>query len=421
MMESTFELLLKLAHIRVLRVEQTTTGSYIITVESTLQHTTCHICKRRIDTFYRLDDWIMLQHLPICGSKVFIRLQPKRFRCPYCSGSPTTTQELPWYRPRHQFTTPYEEYLLMQCINSTIKDVSIKEQVCYDAIAGVIDQYVRAKVDWSAYKTLDILGIDEIALRKGHRSYIVIVTMRKQDGSVHLLAVLPDRTKVTILTFFRSIPYRLRRTVTDVCSDMYEAYLTAIEEIFGAAISVIDRFHVAQQYYEAADDLRTAEMARLKRERKKREYDLLKGVMWYFRRRPSDLTPEEQEVLECLFSAAPRLRQAYTFREALTNIFETPYTKTEAITHLQHWITTVEESGITCFGGFLKLLTQHMNGIANYFRNRYTSGFVEGFNNRIKVLKRRCYGIFNLKHIFQRITLDLGGYAAFGLHPATTK
>ena len=62
-----------------------------------------------------------------------------------------------------------------------------------------------------------------------------------------------------------------------------------------------------------------------------------------------------------------------------------------------------------------------MNGIANYFRDRLTSGFVEGFNNRIKVLKRRCYGIFNLKHIFQRITLDLGGYAAFGVHPATTK
>jgi len=249
----------------------------------------------------------------------------------------------------------------------------------------------------------------------------VIITARMRDGTVHLLAVLPDRTKATVLTFFRSIPDRLRRTVTDIWSDMYEADLTSIEEIFGADISVIDRFHVAQQYYDAADSLRKEEMARLKRERKKREYDLLKGVMWYFRRRPTDLTPEEQEVLECFFSAAPRLRQAYAFRELVTTSFETPYTKTEAIAHLQQWITTVETSGLTCFDGFLKLMTHHMNGIANYFRNRYTSGFVEGFNNRIKVLKRRCYGIFNLKHIFQRMTLDLGGYTVFGLHPATTK
>jgi transposase len=249
----------------------------------------------------------------------------------------------------------------------------------------------------------------------------VIITARMRDGTIRLLAVLPDRTKATVATFFQSIPYRLRRTVTDICSDMYEAYLTAIEEIFGADISVIDRFHVAQHYYDAADSLRKAEMVRLKRVRTKREYDLLKGVMWYFRRRPTDITPEEQEILECLFSAAPPLRQAYAFRESLTIIFETPYTKTEAIEHFQHWITTVEESGLTCFDGFLKLMRQHMNGIANYFRDRLTSGFVEGFNNRIKVLKRRCYGIFNLKHIFQRITLDLGGYAAFGLHPATAK
>jgi transposase len=146
MMEATFELLLKLPHIHVIRVEQTNAGAYIVTVESTLQHTTCHTCKRRIDTFYRLDDGIMLQHLPMCGSKVFIRLQPKRFRCPFCSGSPTTTQELPWYRPRSQFTKAYEDYLLMQCINSTVKDVSIKESVGYAAIEGIIGQYVHTKL-----------------------------------------------------------------------------------------------------------------------------------------------------------------------------------------------------------------------------------------------------------------------------------
>src|SRR6266540_5774820 len=109
MMEATFELLLKLPHIRVLRVEQTNAGAYMVTVESTLKHTTCHTCQRRIDTFYRLDDAIMLQHLPMCGSKVFIRLQPKRFRCPFCSDKPTTTQELAWYRPRSQLTKAYED------------------------------------------------------------------------------------------------------------------------------------------------------------------------------------------------------------------------------------------------------------------------------------------------------------------------
>jgi hypothetical protein len=42
---------------------------------------------------------------------------------------------------------------------------------------------------------------------------------------------------------------------------------------------------------------------------------------------------------------------------------------------------------------------------------------VEGLNNKVKVLKRRCYGIFNLKHLFQRIFLDLNGYRLFASTP----
>jgi transposase len=47
--------------------------------------------------------------------------------------------------------------------------------------------------------------------------------------------------------------------------------------------------------------------------------------------------------------------------------------------------------------------------ITNYFIGRETSGFVEGLNNKIKVIKRRCYGIYNLGRLFQHIWLDVQG------------
>ena len=56
-----------------------------------------------------------------------------------------------------------------------------------------------------------------------------------------------------------------------------------------------------------------------------------------------------------------------------------------------------------------------MDDITNYFLDRQTSGFVEGLNNKIKIIKRRGYGILNVKHLFQRILLDLAGYALFAL------
>ncbi|MCP3680979.1 MAG: transposase, partial [Gammaproteobacteria bacterium] len=59
---------------------------------------------------------------------------------------------------------------------------------------------------------------------------------------------------------------------------------------------------------------------------------------------------------------------------------------------------------------FIKTMEKYRPYILNYFNGRYTSGFVEGLNNKIKVIKRRCYGITNSKHFFQRIFLDLEGY-----------
>jgi Transposase and inactivated derivatives len=54
-----------------------------------------------------------------------------------------------------------------------------------------------------------------------------------------------------------------------------------------------------------------------------------------------------------------------------------------------------------------------MDGITNYFIDWQTIGFVESFNNKIKVIKRRFYGILNVKHLFQRIHLDIEGYSLF--------
>jgi transposase len=71
---------------------------------------------------------------------------------------------------------------------------------------------------------------------------------------------------------------------------------------------------------------------------------------------------------------------------------------------------------LSCFDSFLGTLNTHFEEVTNYFIVRHTSGFVEGLNNKIKVIKRRCYGITNLGHLYQRICLDLNGYDRFGVN-----
>ena len=107
------------------------------------------------------------------------------------------------------------------------------------------------------------------------------------------------------------------------------------------------------------------------------------------------------------------LAHAYRLREELTTIFSTAHSKADAPERIEQWREQVACSGVTCFASFLKLLDNWQDRITNYFHSHQTSGFVEGFNNKLKVLKRRCYGMTNTIRLFHLLTLDLEGYRRF--------
>ena len=404
---------LEIPDVQVRNVEQNERGEYTITIESTLEGTRCRQCGREITDLHGMDEVITLRHLPILGRPVYVRLRPKRYRCPTCVGGPTTTQQLSWYSAKSPHTKAYEKYILLQVVHATIEDVSIKEGLGAKAIEGIVDRWVSQEVRWSEVKGVKILGLDEIALKKGHRDFVVIVTGKTTNAEVKVLAVLPDRKKHTVQQFLATLPRRVKRAIRTVCTDMYEGFILAVKEVLGHAQVVIDRYHVAKLYRAGADRLRTQELRRLKQELPKEDYAKLKGTMWPFRKRAADLEVAEQEVLTRLFADTPALQQAYELREQLTSIFDAPLSTDAALQQLTAWQHAVRASGLSCYDSFLHTLEKWKEEIANYFLARHNSGFVEGLNNKIKVLKRRCYGIFNLAHLFQRLSLDLDGYQRF--------
>lgn len=109
------------------------------------------------------------------------------------------------------------------------------------------------------------------------------------------------------------------------------------------------------------------------------------------------------------------LHQAYALREEMTAIFNQSQSLPVAERRLTAWIRKAQASDLNCFDDFIKTLSTHWQLILNYFEERVTSGFVEGLNNKIKILKRRCYGINKVSTLFQRLWLDLEGRARFFL------
>jgi transposase len=291
--------------------------------------------------------------LPILGRKTFIRLRPKRYQCLHCHSNPTTTQQLSWYTPRSSFTKSYEKQILLSLVNSTVQDTSVKEDIGYEAIMGIIDRHIERDINWEDVARLDVLGLDEISLKKGHRDFVAIITGHIETETL-ILGVLPDRKKATVKAFLSGIPQRLRQTIHSVCSDMYEGFVNAAKEVFGKRVKiVIDRFHVAKLYRSGLDSLRKHECKRLKQELSEEAYGQFKGAMWALRKSEEQLTDDDQDVLSCLFEHSPCLKMAYEFCHELTSIFDTQLSKREGKRQMRKWMHTVRASELRCFDSFV--------------------------------------------------------------------
>jgi transposase len=219
--------------------------------------------------------------------------------------------------------------------------------------------------------------------------------------------------------FLATIPVRLWATIHTFCTDMWDGYLGAIADFLTAhpqieAKIVVDRFHVAKNYHEDFDTLRKQEMRRLKQRLPEVTYrEVCHDTLWLLRPNHVTLDQEGRQRLRRLFQHSPALHQAYTFRQELTAIFNQPLSLPDGRQRLRQWAAKVERSSVRCFDDFLKTLHHHLDSIANYFHRRANSGFVEGLNNKIRTLTRRCYGLKAVDTLFRRLWLDLKGLALF--------
>lgn len=414
-MSSTFLIELGIPNLEVTDCTHNDKMGYVITVKNTLNGTTCYKCAQYIYTKDGFEPPLHIRHLPILGHQVILQIYPQRYECRKCNA--ITTQQVPWRLKKSPNTIYFEEHILSQLMNSTIEDVARREDTSYDIVRGIINRYISTSPNWDELTDISTVGIDEIKITKKRNDFIAIITAKtsKDSKDLKILGVLEDRLADTVADFLKTIPERLKKTVKTVCIDMHDGYIKAIKEVFDLkkVKIVIDRFHVAKNYRKAADELRSDEMKRLKKELSEEEYKELKGVEWAFRKKMIDLTETPLQKLFKLFSYSPKLKVAYDLMNELTAIFDQNLSRKEGEKKIKKWIKNVNDSPLSIFDTFISTLKKYWDYILNYFVNRDTSGFVEGFNNKIKVIVRYCYGIRNLDNLFKRIFISLEGERLF--------
>ena len=224
MLDMKIEIPLNLPDAVVMDVTRNNDDDLFITVETTESSVACHICSKQLTKRHGCDKERKLRHLSVFGNHTYIIYKPHRYLCEDCDNNPTTTSTPSWHNRDSSYTIDYENHVLMELINSTIVDVSIKESLTEPSVMGIVDRHVASSVNWKSIQSLDVLGIDEIALKKGYKDYVTLITSRHHD-KIRLLAILKGKEKATIKAFFKSIPGRLKKTVAAICTDMYDGLI----------------------------------------------------------------------------------------------------------------------------------------------------------------------------------------------------
>jgi transposase len=389
-------------------------GEIILNVKSTKTETLCHKCGKPATIPYEYAPEMTVRHLSILDTPVYLVIKPLRYKCGDCDGRTTTREAYSWCKKGSHITTGLSDYLMRQLIHSTVEDVSKKEEIGYSKLSLALDKEIATEVDWNRYASLKILGIDEIAIKKGHKDYVTVISTKADIGSqVSVIGVLSGRLKDDVVAFLKSIPGDLRKTIESVSTDMYDGYVNAVVEVLGEKVLVVDRYHVSKLYRKPLDSLRISEMKRLKATLPDEEYSRFYGMMWILRKNHECLSQADKDTLALFYEHSPKLKKAHSLALKLTNILNTHCSKKSGLAMINRWIKRANKSDVTCFNKFIGTLEKYKSYLANYFKNRRNSGFVEGLNNLIKVVKRRCYGIFKTETLFQRLFLDLQGFEVY--------
>ena len=355
-------------------------GFICIYLEITASGACCPHCGRCSEELHQ-DRPILIRDLPAFGQEILLKVPRRQFYCHFCQRY--FTEQLEFLNFNRHHTKRYEENIFQRICSSTIEQISREEHLSADEIRGIFD-YIwtqRQPKNWSGAKRL---SIDEIAMRKGHKNFVGVVS---DIDAKTLLDVAPSNSQEAMIEMLSQQPIEVREQVNEVSVDMWGGYPKVIEEMFPNAILVFDRFHVIKGV--------NSELNKIRRD----EGITDRGSKFILLKNFEDLSDEQEEKLIVTLRRSETLKEAYLLKEELREIYETYYTVDEGMSEIEKWLIKSQK----LYQEATQTIRNHLQGICNYFTSRATSGVMEGINNRIQLIKRQAYGFVNFDNFRSRL------------------
>jgi len=309
-----FEQILGIKEIRVDRVDWQERALHIY-CSSIFEEALCPTClkKRQVvnQTYER-----QFRDLPITGKEVYLHLSQRQFYCPDCDRH--FNERFSFVDPKHTLTRRYERYVYECCKASTIQKIGAQENLGWHTVNELCQRGARQEIDERPLSKVRVVGMDEFAIKKGHRNYAtVIVDLERVD----IIDILEYRDQEKLIEYFKNKGIDWCEGIEVFCSDMWQGFLNTAKAAFPNATLVVDRFHFFGYLNKALDNERKS----LRRQFKDR--DEFKRLKWALLKNAEDLTDDQKKKLARAFLLAPQLELIYRHKEKIRLIFDQRLTR----------------------------------------------------------------------------------------------
>jgi transposase len=291
-----------------------------------------------------------------------------------------------------------------ECLEQTFQHVAKKLGMNWHTVERMFYEKACEQFQCAARQFPQILGVDEISNKKGHKQYLLVITDLQRNS---VIEVLPDRLKETLMKWLYSLSIWARDNICVVSMDQWEPYRQAVKEVLPHAEIVADRYHVMKNLNKMLDKAQSAILRVLKRLPIQDISSKLKGFRWILLKNQDDLDADERQKLQAVYMLSPQLKKLHQLKERFRNIFEHITDRKQAERFLEAWICEVKQLDCNRLMSFVKTLRRWWDPILNYFNQRITNGAVEGINNRVKLIKRRGYGYRNITNFRNRVVTEI--------------
>ena len=355
-----------------------------IYIELPQKEHTCPACGSVTD---RVHDYRMqtIKDVPLARN-TFLHLRKRRYRCS-CG---KRFFERNTFLPRYYRVT---SRLVAEIIHAFEKVVSAKEIGSRFNVSGTTAMRYFRCVNFKPKKLPEVVSLDEFKGNSGGQKYNSIVADPKNHK---VIDILPNRYENDLIKYFSQ--FESRKNVKYFVCDMNPHFRQVAEVCFKNAVIVADRYHVIRQAYWAMERVRKNEQNKLsagfRKYFKKSRYLLMKPM--------EKLTDEEADKLALMFEIAPRLADAYRLKNEFLTVIRSK-SSAEGKRKLADWLMAVEVMDLPEFSDCSRAYHNWFKEILNSMDVPWSNGFIEGCNNKTKVLKRVCFGMRNFRNFRNRI------------------